>query len=229
MDTREFNAALKQAALVSSRTLTQVVNGQALALAKRTIKATKRASKAEVQKELGQVGNRLAVNKDGKFRKTLSGKIGRRGAIYSNNSLAARIINATRKKRNEPLIFGAEMDKAVDKLVRKRVRSIAFLALGWVWSILDIAPKVGLVDQRRAPRPGRRPKGQRRGSGRAALPGRKPAAQIINTSAAAHNRGNPTPVMAAGLREGVRISVIDMKRHAEKRLAKQLKKFNGRR
>ncbi len=173
--------------------------------------------------ELGQVGTKVRRN-----RKT--GRLVRGARVYGGEgTFAARIINSIRKDKGEPLLWGADMAKAVRKFIGARLRATGFIKSGWIWAIKDIARKVGVKDKRvniKAPRVSA--KSNRIGKGIAAR-GRvpKPLALIENSALQDKPRGDAIAVAEKGLRIGMRITIADMRRHIQKRMSGSLKKFNA--
>jgi len=238
VDMSEFNAAVKQAILHSSRSAVVVVNSQAYHLAKRSMAATKRADRNEIEKTLGRTGTGFKRTKTGKFFHNKKGQIAGRVKIFKEDSYAARIINSIRRKVGKKMLFGQEMERAVKRFVAAAVRSRGFIASGWLWSMQDLVKTFPLAKDGRPVKllatlsKRLKHRGQRKGAARPARRGDKtPSATIENTALnPKHTRGahNPIPVAMAGLRIGIRETLVDMKKHLEEKLKKDFKKVSTR-
>lgn len=222
VDTREFNAALKAAAKVSSRTMQGVVVGQALALSKRSLKHTEKADSNKIAQELGQTGTKLRKRK-------ADGRVVKGARVYGGEgTFAARIINTKRKKSGKKPIFGEEMRKEVKRFIAKRIRGAGFIRSGWIWPIRDLAQKVGFKDRRKVRKTKARPiKPPRVGSARFRKHKSTPLVEIINTALNTKSKGNPVPVARKGLVAGMRETIADMRAHTAKRLQRELKRFSA--
>jgi hypothetical protein len=123
IDTREFNAALRQYIKVSSRTLPEIVNKRAVNIAFKSIRHTPKAKKARIKRDL-------------KVKSRTNPKA----------PLAAILVNAGRN----PGLYGDDMKQAVEELKERRAKSIGFIKSGWLGAVNDLQPHAKVF--RRTPR-----------------------------------------------------------------------------
>lgn len=222
VDTTEFNRFLAGTVASSKRDAVTVINSRLLFVILKSIQMTAKANRAQIERELGQIGA------DQKF--TKSGRIKSSRRVLREDSFAARIVNARRRDYAGPdfMLWGNALEEAARKLIAARVRSAAFIKSGWVGALRFIAPFV----KGRKTSPDKdakifgRPKGY-------ATPAR-PAQSLI--TATAENRAlltggrfqspgqhNPLPVAEAGLRKALASEQAEMTRHLREKLMQTAK------
>lgn len=128
VDFREWQKAAKQLKAESSRTLTDFINGQAMAVALQAIKLTKMADRAKIEYQLGAIGTRVRVLSKGKRK----GKFVKDGYILKNDSFAKRILVAHYNLTKEWLTPGSTIKEKAEALIKKRLRGIGFIKAGWI-------------------------------------------------------------------------------------------------
>jgi len=222
VDTREFQAAADLAVQYTSRTVPQFINGQLLRVASWAIKLTKKGNPDEIALTLGQVASRFSVSK-----KTGKRRIQR---VYSQeeNTFAARLINAGRKKKGQPPLFGKALVDAVRKLISRRVRSVAFIVAGWIPGIKTLSKAVGYSEELSV-----RKRGQDKGAARPATfsLSNEIKGSIENTALLTENRygshGNPMPIAQPALQQAMSLTAKDMMEHLHKKLQPEMNTLNA--
>lgn len=148
VDTREFDRALKEYLLVTSRELSDALNTKALFIARGALAETPRAQRGAIEKlGLRTVSVRIRTTSSGKVRQVRKFALTEGDAI--RNYLAAR-------KRSGRAVSGRSFSdrealaKAARKWIAAKLRAIGFLASGWVPAIRKLTPLVGEAYQRPA-------------------------------------------------------------------------------
>ena len=223
IDWSGFNYAADLCIQHSEKTYPEFANGQGLAVASRARKATLKANRNKVAVELGQIATQRNVSKKGKvsFKR-----------IYrtDQSSLAHILVNALRKKKGEPLIWGAELDAAASQLRAKRLRAIGFISSGWLPAIKKLA---GLVGYKNTDSSG--PKTFPQGPGYAA-----PATRVLSGEVTCEignmalpsmsefgHASNPMPIAEAGLQQAINETEKDMLNHLVDKLQPVLDSFSA--
>lgn len=231
IDLREFNATLKRYARESDKEMEVIVIEKSFQMAggfgNGALQLTKHADANKIARELAQsVEEVQRVSKSGKVstRRKLNFGIG------DKNTLAARIVNARRKRDGQPPLWGKYLTDAARKLTQSRIRSVNFIRSGWLASIKALAPLI-----KRSPRAGSvkadRPKG------RAVVSNvySRPSVEIINSAmnSLARNNTNHSPekmktIAEEGLAKSVAAVNRDMKTYIERKLQKVADRHNAR-
>lgn len=159
-DHREFDRTLRKYAMISKRTIPEIINTKAFFICRRAVVETAKASGQNIRK----------------FIRSDSGEhIG-------------KIINARRGAKGLPGLYGAKMAEAVATVLAARLRSVAYVKSGWLPAIKNLAPlvpkKTGAPRQDRAARQ----VGQEKGSAIPARPGWSVKATIVNAIGATGDR-----------------------------------------
>jgi len=136
VDTTDLMAAIQWAAKHTSRSHEAVVNGQLLALAKRAIKFTHKASKASIDK----LNERVVVGHTLRNVSTKTGKMGRLlkkpKKIFSEAKTFAELIIIKRfRQHKQPVPKRDVIRQLADKMIAARKRSIGFIKSGWIPAI----------------------------------------------------------------------------------------------
>ncbi len=129
----EFQRTLREYAEVSKRDDKTIVATKMFYIARGAARNTYRTPKAKVKQELSALFNGQSVRKAKVWAQSASG-------ISSQVPLAALIINAARGRRGQPGLYGAEMAEAQRKFAAARLRSVAFIAAGWLPAIKRFEP-----------------------------------------------------------------------------------------
>jgi hypothetical protein len=132
----EFQQVLNRALSLSSRTLPNGINSKMFYITRGASRNTPKANRAEIEKELGVVGYKVAVGKRGKPL-TRNGKIRWNRVVSNSATLAAKIVNARLGRAGKKGLFGVDMKAAVEKLISKRVSSVGTAKAGW-WNAIRI-------------------------------------------------------------------------------------------
>ena len=202
-----LRAKLRQYAELSKKAEAQIVNDKAADWAFKSIGQTEKANAQKIAYDLGQIGNQVSVSrKTGKLRK------GKR--LLKENSLAARIINARLKRKGGKLLFGKEMEKAVNKMIAARMRAVAFIKSGWLAAARRLKPTASSEAKIRG-----RPKGTARRAFSGSL---MPAAFIINSST--KDSPKAAGIAQEGLRKAIPILIADMNQYIERKLKEAARK-----
>jgi len=186
INTREFDKTLKEYYQFHKRhTVPDIVNKKALYIARGAMRETYRPNKITIGKALSDLVYVFKNTKKGAVKKLATRKTYNAfGAQSGEAPIAALIINFLRGKRGKKGLFGAEMKKAIKKLITKRQQAVAYLASGWIPAIKRLDPLV----KRKSDAPAidkdvRALKKSARGSGTAATEAR-PVAQIVSEAIA---------------------------------------------
>lgn len=163
VDTREFNAALREYIKVSSRTLPEIVNKRAVNIAFRAIRHTPRATKSRIKRDLKQ-----------------------KSRTNPKAPLGPVLVNYNRGRAGKKGLYGPDMVDAVDQLQLGREKSAGFIKSGWIGAVQDLAPHAKVF--RRPPRI--TVKGKPKGYGKPARQGLNPTAEIVNQVAGAVKVGS---------------------------------------
>lgn len=126
----EFQAVLNRYLGVCSRELPKALNAKMFYIARGAARLSPKASRPEVEKELGVVGYKVKVGKSGKPL-TRKGKLRWNTVVSSTATLAAKIVNARRGKAGKPGLHGSEMATAVSRLIARRIAAIGTIRRGW--------------------------------------------------------------------------------------------------
>ena len=197
VETREFNAALKQYVALTSKTLAQSLNHKAGNIAFRAYSATPKANKGKLAAELGASYTEKTTRK-GKLRKTLQLK----------SLSAARAILVHRLKKSGKLA-GSNIDEArVRKFVGATLRSVGFYRSGWIPAIKRLAR--GAFFEKKSGRP--------LGSVRPASEGFRPVVEIENNATPKENRSVVESFMVDALRKAFADETADIEQYLTKKL-----------
>ena len=222
LDTKEFDRALQLAVTYSDRTYPQVANGQGLALAKRAMTHTEKASADKIALFLGQIATQKKVSK--------KGKVSFKRIFQKEDSVAHRIVNALLRKQGKPMVWGDELNARARRMIGGRLKSAAFIKSGWIYVIRGLSRLVGYGDDREKGNPaGARMTGQAKGYVKPAtstLSG-VVTCEIANTALIEHDGRNPMPVAQAGLQAGMDESARDILKHLEEKLGPKFKELSG--
>lgn len=204
---------LREYAAVSRKTETQIVNQKSADWARFAAEETKKASSAAIQKELGRTVFGIGFNKKGRQVITKA-----KSSDVMENSLASRIVNATRKRQGLKMLWGKPLKAAAVKLIRARVRSIAFLSSGWQdsWGSLKKQAKgiVGFVALRN--------RGKKAvGTATVARESVRPMATITNGAADNPQAGK---FVQEGLLRGLPRVIADMHQYIDRKMKEAAKK-----
>jgi hypothetical protein len=230
VDTREFQRVAEKLLATSSRTFPKFINGQLFRVATLAIKATEKADRHRVERQMG------TVRKVEKVRSSSAAKgwvrISRRELIH--DSFAARIINARLRARGADMVWGQELIERARKLIAAKARSVAFIKSGWIPAVQRLAPLVGM---RGASLDGAKKIGAPKGY---AIPATftlsgEVRGEIGNTAlmhrskfSAWHGKaGNPMPIAQKGLQTAINLTVRDMANEFYRRTAIDLKPFGA--
>lgn len=219
VDLSEFNRAIIEHAKVDTkRSMAEIVNQNAYSVGLAASKMTFRADKEKIAADLGRkvtdISQNIRILKDGTVK---AGRINKRNTY---GKLAYAIVNARRKKNDEPALHGPEMAAAVNALYNRRVRAIGYLRFGWLASIAGIAWAIGkpirLIDERR-------------GRSIPARPSVSPWAELLNSSFSDNTSNPDAPRYAAeGLQAAIRQQIGRMRDWAAGHLQRQADKFSAR-
>lgn len=225
IDTREFKAAAEALWLKSSRTFPGFVNGQMLKVASEAIKATDKADRQSIERELGAFGK----DSGGK-----SFRIKKSDWARLEGTFAAKIVNARLRARGEKTIWGRALGAAALKLIAAKKRSVAFIKSGWIPALRDLSTLAYSSGGRAQDRAGfydAKQFGQAKGSVMPAQysEGGRVGCTIINSALLTVSRhsvggkpGNPMPIARSGLEHGIRAATRDMIEELKRRLVKEL-------
>lgn len=218
VDFREWQKAAKELFATSKRTLPDFVNGQALAVASRAIKLTKKADRRKIEKQLGQLARTTKTSRTGKTRTT--------GRIIRKDSLAERILLKRFNESGTWSAQGSTLEERAANFIARRVRSISYIRSGWIPAVKLLST---LVKQK--------PRGSSVSSSQVSAFGRpngKAVPAKANLGLIEATIENSVPALApttnkdavSGLSEALKVSARDMIETLAKRLKRDMAK-NG--
>jgi hypothetical protein len=215
VDHTQFDRALTQYLKVSKKGLREILNRKAAIIASSASRNTKRADREKIQSDLGRFVTVQETTKKGTTRNRRALQLNTRKGHSA--PLAELIINKRRARVGEKGLEGAELSAAVRKMIAGRLRSVSFLASGWLPAVRDLLPfieqKSGLKVDRSA-----RWYGRPKGAGFPAKLSIAPFAVIENRIAKA---GAGQRYIEAGLQKAVNDETRSMGEYIEKQLAKE--------
>jgi hypothetical protein len=144
----EFQATLRQAIAASSRTITQVILSHAYQVMRHTINSTRRADRSDIE-ALGVVGYEVQLKKRGKGYRMKGGQIKRGAAILEDRSRARAIVVS--KLRASGKLKGSSTEDILKRsrmLITSKIKSIGYLAAGWLPAMRRIASRAGIPFRR---------------------------------------------------------------------------------
>jgi hypothetical protein len=217
LDLREFQEALRQCAAKTSRELPVFLNSKGYHIVKRAHILTREAKRADIENELRIQGYRVS-----KSRKT--GQFKRRNVIAGQDSLAARIVNARRRRAGEYGLRGEKLEEAARKLVMRRIRGIGSQKAGWIGILKTLASRLGIAMSTKGP------KVKGRGKAIPAKSGWSPSLEIIYdlNSYNTNHRAYIDPQTEAALQEGFNMEAQSMREHLAKKLQPIFDQHKGR-
>ena len=115
IDTKEFNAALREYIKVSRRTLPEIVNKRAVNIAFKAIRYTPKARKSR-------------INRDLKAKSRTNPKA----------PLGAILVNYNRGQKGEKGLYGSKMVSAIEDMKLGRHKSAGFIKSGWLGAVNDL-------------------------------------------------------------------------------------------
>lgn len=208
LNTVEFQRDLRRLAATTSRTLPEFLNSRGYTIARRAMDATRRASRTAIE-ALGVAAYRL-------IRSRKTGLLRRGRPIYEPHARALAIVASRERARGRlENLPQAELRARAEKLIGARLRSIAFLASGWIPALrkLDRYGAKGIATDARQ-------KGSPKGRAIRAVNGWNPFVQIENNATPeGGNRGPAEAEMTAALRTSMAAEHAEMRQ----RLAGKLK------
>jgi hypothetical protein len=143
-DSTEFTAAIRRVLEDTSRTIPTVVNQAALNVAGRALNETPKADKAEIQIRLGGM---VAMSIQRLRKPSLTRQYKRLFNRYAQGDLGSQhdapiaglIVNKRLGLAGKKGLYGAQMRRAIDKLITMRKRSAGFNASGWIPAVKKLA------------------------------------------------------------------------------------------
>jgi hypothetical protein len=238
MNAPDFNKVLAKVNEHSERTYDAFINGQGLRVASFAVRETEKANAAKLKASLWSLyGGKESAGEGKKIYKNQYGSFSRRASRWSKaggaKPMVYLLVNAARRARGEKRLAGAEMSRAAKKLVGARVRAVAFIKSGWVWSIRTLSAAVGY---------------SARAGGAASVSGKpkgyaKPARRAINSTVTCEigntaliaesaartgsRKGSPMTIAERGLARARDLTAKDMIAHLAKKLQPVLNKFSA--
>ncbi len=229
----EFNAAIAGAIKFSSRSFTEVVNGQMLSVAIKAMRHTRKVPATIIRSQLGQTA--LPSNFDRKSftaggqavsftRKSVQGK-----NRFTGKSVAWAIVQARHKKTYGHIMPDKHAKRMADKLIKARVKASGFVKSGWVPIIRTMFRVVKGSDRRSSSgtlREGRL-KGRPKGS---VIPARtaRGLAEAVFEHSANNNERRALDAATVGLRKGMSEAAQDMVRHVAEKFRKMDRRYSAR-
>ncbi len=222
VDTSNFKRAFSAYMDATEKELVDIVNKKAAIVAVNATRNTKRASREVIARDIGQL---VTVN----YVNAKTGKAGKRKQLQLSTRkghavpVAYLILNARRAKAGEAALNPKEMQGAARKMLASRLRSVGFLASGWLSALIPllavIKDKAGIRLDRSVKRYGK-PKGT-------ASPARlswNAFATITNTID--KGAGKADAIISRGAQQALDAEAASMDEYVAKKLAKHHDKFN---
>lgn len=117
--------ALELAAQYSSRTASEVINSAARDIIFQSAAKIRKADKNKITQDLSRQIYTVTTSKTGRILKKAK-------TLYQGSELVYRIVNAKRKARGEAGIAGQQMSQEAQKLIKRRLASVGYIAYaGW--------------------------------------------------------------------------------------------------
>lgn len=197
IDTREFDAALKQYIVTTSKTLAKAINDKAGGVAFKAYTATPKADRAKIAAELGARYEQV-IGKRGKPTK-------RRQLVVSADNPRARALLVAQLRRQGKLGSVKNLGAMVAKFVSRRVNSAGFFRSGWIPAIRALA-NCATYERR---------KGRPVGRALKAKDGLDPLAEIENNATPRERSSMPAveQFMGAALQKAFREETADMEQY----------------
>ena len=234
MNAAKFNQVLAQVNAASSRSYPKFLNGQALRLASYAIHNTKKADANKIAWQLGQTDRRFTNLRTG-------GKLKTPKRIYGNSEASLglyRIVNWRRKRSNKPAISGEKMSVVARKLRARALKSVGYIASGWIYSVKELSRMVGYEDRVAATKSPARMTGKTKGY---VIPATFAINSKVNCTIAnlalieessartGRRKGNPMPIAERGLAIARQLTANNMMEHLRKKLQPVLNAHSARR
>ena len=202
IDTREFQAALKQYVQHSKRDLAFIVNKRAINVSFLALKKTPTATAKRIERDL-----RKRVSVPGRKGK---GRPPKAALLIASGSAKVGL-------NHRMGLYGAEMRDEISRVIKQRQRSRGYVKSGWLQSIRDLERNT----------PGRKKRKPRNvqtfsrlpGEGRAARQGINPTAQVLNHASDAYK------IAARPLQAALDADALDMRKFTAKRMQQTANKF----
>lgn len=180
LDTREIKAALREEMKHTKRDAVTAINTHLFYIARGAARLTHRASQRKMDEDFGKAMKLEKIKSGKRFSRNAKGK----NVFYApgrdhDAPLLALIVNSRRGKSGKKGLYGMAMENAMRLVYAARVRSIAFIASGFIPGIKFFER---LADKKSgAPPMDRQSKiyGQAKGGGMAAHDGQWPVRGII--------------------------------------------------
>lgn len=228
-DDRSWQAAMDRYVMLNKRELPEILNAKGLFVALKAYQLTPKTLKATVKSELGEYVKVESLITKGK--RAGSVKSTNRMAWHKQNAngvpVAAMIINSRRGKAGKKGLWGKKMENAVIRMIGARVRSTAFMALGWMPAIKAFGKKTKY--KRDAPQIDKSlvtPHGKDKGGAFTASEG-KLQATIINSADPTHDKKRSLFTKGdRALREALQIEEASMWKYIKDKLQPAVDEFN---
>ncbi len=213
MDRREFDRTLKEYVQLNKRDNKSLMDTKGYRIALKAQAATPKADAAKIDAELGVIGFSVRQVTRGKNK----GKFRKGKAVFSQSSLAEKILRARFAKAGKAQPTKEEMNDLALKFRASRARSIAFLKSGWLRAIKTLAP---LANKSGAGRVDRSAKqyGQDKGYATPAKEGNRATTTIANLAGSnKENKGALHRYGGPALQTAFNQETADMKVYIEKK------------
>ena len=136
VDLRDWKQAAGQLYLLSSRTLPDFINGQAMGVASKAIEFTEKADPLRIARTLGEVAREVRL-KTAKNRKGSPWKQGKR--ILKEDSFAERILAKRFQETGKWGVKGKTLKDRAANLIAARSSAVAFIKSGWIPAVKKLA------------------------------------------------------------------------------------------
>lgn len=131
VDTKSFDAVLKEYMRYTKRTAAEVANTACYYAARNAVLLTQHSEGEEIRRELGRRVTVDAVSKKGKAIKRKENQF----TLSNNKTQIPRvflIINAQRRFSGKPPLAGKELAEVAMRMINARVRAVNFIRSGWL-------------------------------------------------------------------------------------------------
>lgn len=219
IDTREFARAMQEYVKVSKRTIAEAMNTKAFHIALGATNTTEKANAAEIEAQLGAIGYNMKQITRGKN----AGKYRKAGMIVSQNSLAERIIRARRSRLGIAQPGADEIGPIVERFIKARLRSVAFLKSGWLDAVKALDPIT--KDKGKGPKRDRTAKrftAEPIGGATPAAPGLNPTSTIYNSAVSKQNVQHAEEALAKFAGAGLQTAIANEVKSIEDYVAKKM-------
>lgn len=233
IDSREFEAALREYMPHTKRDLAEVINQKAYSICVAASKITHAASYQKMLMEVGPIateiiGQRVRITKHKGVKR---GKLITRKVFASTDTgpRMALIVNRRLGRQGKPGLYGPDMREAVESKWTTRARAIGFVRAGWLAPLFAMAGALGIKARTPSKKMFERSDIKARGWAKSAKASINPTAEFWNSSGSPITTKDLAPEVASdGLEKAIAQEIQRMGEHVAKKLQERANKYAAR-